>query len=123
MRNAPPQSDIHKVLWTAGWDSTFRVLDLVLVQGVPVQPIYLVIRQRPSTSLEMAHMYLIRLKLAERSEAAAERLLPTLYYSKDSLRRDEAIGRAFRAMRRDKYLGEQYEWLARLAAQQDLEGM
>ncbi len=29
------------VLWTGGWDSTFRVLDLVLHQKATVQPHYL----------------------------------------------------------------------------------
>ena len=123
MRNAPPRSGLHKVLWTSGWDSTFRILDLVLVQRMPVQPVYLVIRERPSTALEMAHMDLIREKLAERCEAAASRLLPTRYYAKDDLEQDEGIESAFWNMRRQSYLGEQYEWLARLVTQEGLEGI
>lgn len=120
MSTPPP---IHQVLWTSGWDSTFRILDLVLVHRVPVQPIYLVIRERPSAALEMAHMDLIREKLAEHCAAAASRLLPTRYYAKDDLKHHEGIKRAFWNMRRERYLGEQYEWLARLVAQEGLEGV
>lgn len=123
MQHVPATSPIHQVLWTSGWDSTFRILDLVLVQRVPVQPIYLVIRERPSAALEMAHMDLIREKLAERCEAAASRLLPTRYYAKDDLKHHEGIKRAFWNMRRESYLGEQYEWLARLVTQESLEGV
>jgi hypothetical protein len=123
MQHVPATSSIHQVLWTSGWDSTFRILDLVLVQRAPVQPIYLVIRERPSAALEMAHMDLIREKLAERCEAAAGRLLPTRYYAKDDLKHHEGIKRAFWNMRRESYLGEQYEWLARLVTQESLEGV
>jgi hypothetical protein len=118
MQHVPATSPIHQVLWTSGWDSTFRILDLVLVQRASVQPIYLVIRERPSAALEMAHMDLIREKIAERCAEAAGRLLPTRYYAKDELERHEGIKRAFRNMRRQSYLGEQYEWLARLAVQE-----
>ena len=35
-------SGIKKVLWTGGWDSTFRVLYLVLVEKCQVQTYYII---------------------------------------------------------------------------------
>lgn len=46
--------DVHNVLWTGGWDSTFRVADLTLNHGRTVQPIYIRDHERRSTKIELA---------------------------------------------------------------------
>jgi len=48
--------------WTAGWDSTFRLLQLLLIEGRSVQPHYIV-RPEDSTGQEIDAMHRIRRKL------------------------------------------------------------
>ena len=62
---------VHRVLWTGGWDSTFRVLELVLHWKVSVEPHYVIFH--PSAPQEMAAMDAIRQALG----SDAERILPT----------------------------------------------
>ena len=64
------------MLWTAGWDSTFRVADLLVNGTAVVQPWYAVDPYRRSTATELATQDVIRAHLAELDPAAARRLLP-----------------------------------------------
>lgn len=67
---------MHHVLWTGGWDSTFRVLDLVLTYGRTVQPWYVLEPKRSTTQRELDTMDRIRRGLAARDRRAAERVRP-----------------------------------------------
>ena len=44
------------LLWTGGWDSTFRLLSLVLIKRKPVQPFYVIDVGRVSTIREIKTM-------------------------------------------------------------------
>ncbi len=50
------------LLWTGGWDSTFRLLHLVIVEGHAVQPYYMIDRlhYRPGVPEEQDAMRRIR---------------------------------------------------------------
>ena len=48
------------LLWTGGWDSTFRLLYHVLIDKQPVQPIYFINPDRQSLREELKSMALIR---------------------------------------------------------------
>ena len=48
------------LLWTSGWDSTFRLLQLVVEQKVSVQPIYIIDTGRASTLTEIKSMDIIK---------------------------------------------------------------
>ena len=61
------------LLWTGGWDSTYRLLYLLLVDGTAVQPIYLVEYQRKSALHEVASMARIRERLLISSLARLRR--------------------------------------------------
>jgi len=54
------------LLWTGGWDSTFRLLYLVFVEKRRVQPYYIVDTERRSTLNELKTMHLIREKRLQR---------------------------------------------------------
>ncbi len=108
------------MLWTAGWDSTFRVADLLVNGNAVVQPWYAVDRYRRSTGTELATQDVIRARLAERDPAAARRLLPVRVVEVEEIPPARAITAAFRQLREQRFLGEQYEWLARLAEHQQL---
>ena len=58
------------LLWTGGWDSTFRLLQLLLQQRVPVVPHYLVDDTRPSAQTELRTMACIRDRLAPHGKPA-----------------------------------------------------
>ena len=55
-----------KVLWTGGWDSSFRVMELLLVEHRAVQPIYVLNLKRKSASNELRAMDRMRQGLRER---------------------------------------------------------
>lgn len=111
--------EIRDVLWTSGWDSTFRVLDLVF-SGATVRPWYVLSETspRPSTRIELRAMRHIRKALRRHSPSAAERLLPVHVVRETSLTIDESLRTALRNLR-DRYgtIADQYVFLAALADQ------
>ena len=48
-----------KLLWTGGWDSTFRLIQLA-VKGAKVQPYYIILEDRRSTLKEIGQMSRIK---------------------------------------------------------------
>ena len=99
------------VLWTGGWDSTFRVLDLTLRQRRAVVPVYVLGRERRSTDAELATMEMIRSRLATRDPTAASLLAATRLIQK--LEADDDYKEAWDRIRRNHFLGSQYHWLPR----------
>lgn len=106
-----------QILWTGGWDSTYRVLDLVLQQQRTVQPWYLVHEPRGGLGHEVTAMRNIRRAVAARSAEAAARIRPTRYVGVDELAPDPQAARWLEDLRRTGWTGEQYEWLYRFAIQ------
>ena len=62
------------LLWTGGWDSTYRLLELLLVHGGTVQPYYLIDTHRRSLRLELRTMRRIKSLLFEQHREAWELL-------------------------------------------------
>lgn len=114
----PPETDIN-LLWTGGWDSTFRLLDLTLCHRHPVRPWYVIDRDRASTPIEIETMQAIRRAVAERDGAAADLIRPTRFAELDTVRPDAELEALFAETR----LGSQYGWLPRFAAQYGLDGL
>ncbi|HYD83353.1 MAG TPA: hypothetical protein VEA63_04860, partial [Opitutus sp.] len=61
------------LLWTGGWDSTYRLLDLVLRKSRTVAPHYVVDPDRSGTIQELRAMRAIRQEAAKSDRAAADR--------------------------------------------------
>lgn len=114
---------VHHVLWTAGWDSTYRVCDLVLRYGRTVQPYYLHDPGRPSARTELAATATLRAAIIAKDPAAVDRLLPLVLHSVLEVQRDDAITVRLQRLRQRASLGDQYDWLARFAAQHQLDGL
>jgi hypothetical protein len=112
-----------RLLWTAGWDSTYRLLDALLVRGKAVQPYYLVDPGRPSTPNELRAMEQIAIAIAARDRAAAARLARPVVTSVADLRPDDRTTARFERLRARSHLGGQYDWLARFAAQHGLDDL
>ncbi len=119
----PDPPDLHHVLWTGGWDSTFRVLELLLVHGRGVQPWYVVDPERRTTARERSAMAAIRSALVARDPGAATRLRPTRWRECGQITTVPAIAEAARSLRTRLPLPEQYVWLASLAESEAVEGM
>ncbi|MBI2835079.1 MAG: 7-cyano-7-deazaguanine synthase [Acidobacteria bacterium] len=94
------------LFWTGGWDSTFRLCQLLLEQRAAVQPIYIENRRR-SRRAELKTMQMLQTRLA----SAGPLLLPTLRVDRRSL----ALAHRSRNLRilRHHRLGFQYDQLAR----------
>lgn len=117
---AAPAAPIS-LLWTGGWDSTFRVLSLVLEQGATVQPWYVLDEERASTGTEIDTMLALRAAVAEQAPRGA--ILPTRYREKADIPPDAEATARFRRLTTRVPMGPQYRWLAWLAAAENLDGL
>ena len=112
-----------KLLWTGGWDSTFRLLQLLLHDRVHVVPYYLEDRTRPSTDTEIDTMARISERLREEFPHTRELLQPMLRAAVTDIAVDEDIAIALREIRRKSFIGSQYAWLPAFCRAHGLEGM
>lgn len=122
MSDAPP---VVQLLWTGGWDSTFRLLSLLILEAQVVQPHYILDREhyRPGLAAEQQAMQRIRERLRERYPRAAARLRPQLGCCVADIPAHEGIARQYEDCLRRGFIGGQYEWLARYCAAQGIESM
>lgn len=122
----PAVSDTHepvRLLWTGGWDSTYRLLHLVLVQGVSVRPYYVLDTARRSSIVELNTMQRIRRSVAAMSAPAASLIGPATIVAIHDIAADPEITARYRRLKARTFLGEQYDWLARFVKQFGLEGL
>lgn len=112
--------DIHYLLWTGGFDSTYRLIEL-LRTGCAVQPLYVVSPIRKSRILEdSARRNILR---ALKKHSLSGTILPVKKIALKSIPENSEITEAFKEIRRHHWLGGQYEYLARfLASRPDLRG-
>ena len=115
--------DPQALLWTGGWDSTFRLLKLLLVEKRRVQPYYVYNESsRRSMAAERRAMDRIRELLAQKSPEAAARLLPTIEGTFRSIAPSAEIARNYEACLERAFIGGQYEWLARFCRERGVAG-
>jgi hypothetical protein len=110
------RDEAHHLLWTGGWDSTFRLLELVLLKRELVQPYYIIDAERRSTRAELRAIQNVKTQLLRRDPLAAELLLPIRFVDVQDIPPHPAITESFQRIRRDRYLGSQYEWMSRFCA-------
>ncbi len=114
--------EVH-LLWTSGWDSTFRLLQLLLVHRVTVVPHYLEDDTRASTRIELRTMARIRERLGELHPHTRDLLRPLRVRPVADVARDPGLDDALRAIRRRCYLGSQYAWLPVYCRQEGIDAM
>ena len=111
---------IHYLLWTGGFDSTFRLVEL-LKNGHTVQPLYVESPRRSSRHLEENARNNILKTLKNHDLKGA--VLPVEKIDYASIPENPEITEAFKNIRRRFIIGNQYEYLARLlASRPDLRG-
>jgi hypothetical protein len=108
------------LLWTGGWDSTFRLLQLLLLERRAVQPYYLVDADRASTGAEMKAMKDIKTHLFDEHPHTKELLPRVLYTAVSDIEPDREITEAFRAVAARGHIGSQYDWIARFCRQRGI---
>ena len=117
MNDLDVHADTIKLLWTGGWDSTFRLCDLVLIRKVKVQPIYLIDSERMSFSIEIKSMNKIKKIIFKKDKFAVDRILPTFFLSIEDIKGDSLINNQFLNLKKHFKIGGQYDWMARFVAQ------
>ena len=105
------------LLWTGGWDSTYRLLVLLLRLGARVEPWYLHDAARASSTMEMRAMDRMRDWLAMHHPRTRESLLPSRIVRLEELRPDADLEHAFTEVLRLRGLGDQYAYLSRFCRQ------
>ncbi len=118
-----PSNEPVRLLWTGGWDSTFRFLDLVLRLRRNVEPVYLMDYKRQSAGLEIKAMQRIIFSLGKRHPETVERVLPMRIVEKMHLPEDAEIREAYHEVLRSDYIGPQYYFLACMCRHRSLDGI
>ncbi len=118
--NTTIDSSVRKLLWTGGWDSTFRLLQLVVEKGETILPVYIIDTERASTMTEIKTMDKIRDKIVELFPETAGRILPTVFFSIHDIAPAPEITDKFNNLKKQAHIGQQYEWLARYAKQHNI---
>ena len=108
------KDNIVYLLWTSGWDSTYRMVELVRM-GAVIQPVYITGMGRPSEQKELKAQKEIMDAFARKPGVVAN-ILPVKYIDAADLPHDEAIADAYAKIMEKVALGIQYETLAQCAA-------
>ncbi len=99
------------LLWTGGWDSTFRLLQLLLLHRLPVVPYYLEDPTRASTQTERQVIERIGERLREAYPHTRGLLQPLRVAAVADIPVDREIEDALREIRARVFIGSQYAWL------------
>ncbi|UOQ94433.1 7-cyano-7-deazaguanine synthase [Halobacillus shinanisalinarum] len=111
----------HNVLWTGGWDSTFRVLNLVIDKNEKVQPYYVLDPVRPSTEMELRTMASIKRQLEKDFPEARKNICSTIEIKKEDIPLSDDFTREYNKLASSDHLGDQYDWLGRYAISENLD--
>ncbi len=111
-----------RLLWTGGWDSSFRLLQLLLVDRRPVQPIYVLSPTRDSAPQEIRAMQAIRAGVLPRLEESVL-LYPTEVHLERDYSPSPRLAAAFEAVTAREHIGSQYLFLAAVAEARGWEGV
>ena len=107
------KNHIIKVLWTGGYDSTYRMVELS-GQDVIIQPFYLSDKHRRSEKFELNAIREISGDI-EKHPGTRCRILPLITQKTSDLVQDREIVEAYNRLRDISYIGPQYIWLAEFA--------
>lgn len=111
---------LHRVLWTGGWDSTFRVLNLLSSTDHVIQPYYLIYLGRASSLIELRTINQMMDEI-EKHESWKGRLLAPIIRLADRYKyANEPYAQALEKVRQTWWLGSQYLCLAQFRDQEKL---
>jgi hypothetical protein len=109
------------LLWTGGWDSTFRLLYLLIKLNKTVQPHYIIDADRRSTSEELFVRNKIVDLMVSRFPETKGRLCPSIFYDKTEIPDMPDVTASYARLRQCVPIGSQYEWMAKYCKMQGLQ--
>lgn len=109
------------VFWSGGWDSTFRILELVVRHGCQVQPIYVIDPNRRSSDHEIAAMDKVRAGISEKFPDRVGLLLETKYFDAETLHVPEPNRSQYLKLRASYQVGWQYYWMSAVGQEMGFE--
>lgn len=117
-------TDNHQtsLLWTGGWDSTYRLCELTR-NGKKVQPFYILDSTRKSIRHELAAMDTIKVALKQKYTEGSAKILPTIYINQSDIIIDQETSTQYKNLSRKYHIGKQFEWLSAYVKANGLSGM
>lgn len=100
------------ILWTGGWDSTYRVLRL-MDKHVSIQPYYLK-DNRKSEEIELKTIEAITEDIRNHPDSKCE-ILELITMNVSDVPVDVEITKAYKNILKKDFYGSQYDWLARFS--------
>lgn len=113
----------HPLLWTSGWDSTFRLLDLLHTTDLVIQPYYLYSIPRKSASMELQAIHQILLKIKERPEWRNRVEHPIIRLGDQYRWGGSHYDEAFQRLCQKLHIGMQYRYMAVFRDTEAVSGM
>jgi len=108
------------LLWTGGFDSTYQLLNLLIVEHRKVIPFYIIDTGRSSACIELQRMKEIKEAILKEYPYTSELLQDIQTFLISEIAPDSDIREAYLEIRKNDYLGGQYEWLARFCKQKGI---
>src|ERR1700745_3309718 len=99
------ENETVNLLWTGGWDSTFRLLDLLLVKQKKVQTFYIIDPDRRSAGIELRTMATIKQYLLEKHPQISRSLQPTRYKHLNDICKNKQITESYDRLRKRYLIG------------------
>ena len=117
----PTDETVVNLFWTGGWDSTFRLLELLLDYGLETQPYYLIDPSRPSTRMEIAAIAPKKCQILSHYPHTESLFRPIEVIMVSEIPHNQQI-ESWHSDLQERFprLGNQYDWLARFAASRGL---
>jgi hypothetical protein len=109
-----------EIFWTGGWDSTFRLIQVLMTTSAQVRPHYL-IRAEKSTGIEIYVMILIRRAILTKYPEVRKRFLSTVYFNADQIEISEDIEKEILRLRKASQINEQYRLMLHYCKQFNIE--
>ena len=114
-------NEVVRIFWTGGWDSTFRVLQVLLLEKRKVKPYYIIDPSRKSTDAEIKAMENIKDQLFLKHPHTKNLLLPTVIGNLSDIEASQEVTDAYQRILEQQELGSQYEFLANYCQQNGLD--
>lgn len=117
------ESNVVHLFWTGGWDSTFRLLQLLFIENKTVQPHYIIDENRRSCWKEIESKISIQYELLQAYPRLNRKLRPTIYTSITEVQTDQSLTDSARRIKMKLKIDPQYDWLSRYCRQYDIQKM
>lgn len=117
---AQDSNKVVNVLWTGGYDSSFRMVQLSKI-GVVIQPYYLS-DNRKSEKNELNAIAQITADIKKNPQTKCT-ILPLIVSNVSEVKPNAEITKSFRKLRKVARIGTQYDWLARFSEEHSLQGL